>query len=56
MAFSTEFVLDATHYVITAYGNAVMRFESGSPERLAECWVSADFSTGLWLPSNHLRG
>ena len=32
-----EFVLDATHYVISTFGSAVMRFESGSPERCPKC-------------------
>jgi hypothetical protein len=32
-----EFVLDATHNVIAAFGTAVMRHESGSPERCPEC-------------------
>lgn len=32
-----EFVLDATHYVMAAFGSAVMRFESGSPERCPKC-------------------
>jgi hypothetical protein len=32
-----EFVLDATNYVISAFGSAVIRFESGSPERCPKC-------------------
>lgn len=31
------FVLEATHNVLAAFGSAVMRFESGSPERCPEC-------------------
>jgi uncharacterized protein (DUF983 family) len=31
------FVLDATHHVAAAFGAAVMRFESGAPERCPEC-------------------
>lgn len=31
------FVLDATHHVTAAFGVAVIRFESGAPERCPEC-------------------
>jgi hypothetical protein len=31
------FVLDATHTVLAAFGNAVIRHESGSPERCPNC-------------------
>ena len=32
-----EFVLDATHGVIAAFGSAAMRYESGSPDRCPKC-------------------
>jgi hypothetical protein len=32
-----EFVLDATHYVISTFGSAIMRFESKAPERCPRC-------------------
>jgi hypothetical protein len=31
------FVLDATHHIAAAFGAAVMRFESGAPERCPKC-------------------
>jgi hypothetical protein len=31
------FMLDATHSVLAAFGSAVIRFESGSPERCPNC-------------------
>jgi hypothetical protein len=31
------FVLDATHTVLAAFGSAVIRYESGSPERCPKC-------------------
>lgn len=31
------FVLDATHSVVVAFGNAVMRHESGAPDRCPKC-------------------
>jgi hypothetical protein len=32
-----DFVLDATHTAIAAFGSAAMRFESGSPDRCPKC-------------------
>jgi predicted RNA-binding Zn-ribbon protein involved in translation (DUF1610 family) len=32
-----EFVLDATHAVIVAFGSAALRYESNSPDRCPKC-------------------
>ena len=35
--FDATFVLDATHNVVSGFGTALIRFESGAPERCPEC-------------------
>jgi hypothetical protein len=35
--YDAAFVLEATHAVASAFGNAALRFESGSPDRCPQC-------------------
>jgi hypothetical protein len=48
-----DFVLDATHTVIAAFGSAAMRFESGSPDRCPNCGsyrIAVGYNPGLPQP------
>jgi hypothetical protein len=48
--FDASLVLDATHTVIDAFGAAVIRYESGSPERCPECGsysIEVEFDSDL---------